>query len=278
VIDRRNLIKEGDIITLKKQCGLLSLSRSSYYYEPAVETELNLKLMRLIDETYTECPFYGSRRITEILINQGYEINRKRIQRLMQRMGIKVIYPRPNLSKPDNTHRRFPYLLKGVKIEDVNDVWSTDITYIPMKNGFLYLVAVLDWFSRYVLTWKLSNNLESSFCIDVLIEALKIGKPKIFNSDQGTQFTSNKFLGILETHDVRISMDGKGRAFDNIFVERLWRTVKYEEVYCKAYESFDEAKENLNNYFRFYNGKRLHQSLGYKTPREIFLKGNFARL
>ncbi len=234
--------------------------------------------MRMVDEIYTESPFYGSRRITEVLINQGYEINRKRTQRLMQMMGIKVIYPRPNLSKPDNSHRKFPYLLKGMKIEDVNDVWSTDITYIPMKSGFLYLVAVLDWFSRYVLTWKLSNNLESSFCIDVLIEALEMGKPKIFNSDQGTQFTSNKFLGILETHNVRISMDGKGRAFDNIFVERLWRTVKYEEVYCKAYESFEEARENLNDYFRFYNGNRLHQSLGYKTPGEVFLKGNVARL
>jgi putative transposase len=234
--------------------------------------------MRVVDEIYTESPFYGSRRITEELVNRGYEINRKRIQRLMQMMGIKVIYPRPNLSKPDNSHRKFPYLLKGVKIENVNDVWSTDITYIPMKNGFLYLVAILDWFSRYVLTWKLSNNLESGFCIDVLIEALGMGKPKIFNSDQGTQFTSNKFLGILENHDVRISMDGRGRAFDNIFVERLWRTVKYEEVYCKAYESFGEAKESLKDYFRFYNGKRLHQSLGYKTPGEIFLKGQVARL
>lgn len=263
---------------MKRQCALLGLSRSSYYYEPALETELNLKLMRLIDEIYTDCPFYGSRRITETLINQGFEINRKRTQRLMQTMGIKVIYPRPNLSKPDNSHRKFPYLLKGVKIEDVNDVWSTDITYIPMKKGFLYLVAVLDWFSRYVLTWKLSNNLESGFCIDVLVEALGMGKPKIFNSDQGTQFTSTKFLEILETHDVRISMDGKGRAFDNIFVERLWRTVKYEEVYCKAYESFEEARENLKEYFKFYNSKRLHQSLGYKTPGEIFLKGNIARL
>ena len=194
--------------------------------------------MRIVDEIYTESPFYGSRRITEELVNRGYEINRKRTQRLMQKMGIKVIYPRPNLSNPDNSHRKFPYLLKGVKIEEVNDVWSTDITYIPMRSGFLYLVAILDWFSRYVLTWKLSNNMESGFCIDVLKEALRMGKPKIFNSDQGTQFTSNKFLGVLETHEVRISMDGKGRAFDNIFVERLWRTVKYEEVYCKAYESF----------------------------------------
>ena len=163
----------------------------------------------------------------------------------MQKMRIRVIYPRPNLSKPNKAHRIYPYLLKGIAIEGVNHVWSTDITYIPVRKGYLYLVAVLDWFSRYVLTWKLSNNLESNFCIDVLKEALGIGKPKIFNSDQGTQFTSKKFVDILESHDVRISMDGKGRAFDNIFVERLWRTVKYEEVYCKAYDSFAEVQKRI---------------------------------
>lgn len=233
--------------------------------------------MKLIDEIYTESPFYGSRRITETLVTRGYEINRKRVRRLMQKMGIEVIYPRSNLSKPDNSHRRFPYLLKGVKIEDINHVWSTDITYIPLRTGFLYLVAILDWFSRYVLTWGLSNNLDSGFCIDALKKALEKGKPKIFNSDQGTQFTSSRFFGVLETHDIQISMDGRGRAFDNIFVERLWRTVKYEEVYCKAYESFGEAEENLNDYFRFYNDKRLHQSLGYKTPGEIFLRQRIVR-
>ena len=228
--------------------------------------------MKLIDVIYTECPFYGSRRITIELIKKGYETNRKRTQRLMQKMGIRVIYPRPNLSKPDRAHRTYPYLLKGVIIEGVDHVWSTDITYIPVRKGYLYLVAILDWFSRYVLTWKLSNNLESDYCIDVLKEALEKRKPRIFNSDQGSQFTSNRFVGILESHEVSVSMDGKGRAFDNIFVERLWRTVKYEEVYCKAYESFEEARKNLSEYFKFYNEKRVHQSLGYKTPREIYLK------
>lgn len=233
--------------------------------------------MRLIDVIYTEWPFYGSRRVTEELLKSGYEINRKRTQRLMQKMGIRVIYPKPNLSKRNKVHKIYPYLLKGVIIEGVNHVWSTDITYIPVKKGYLYLVAVLDWFSRYVITWRLSNNLESDFCIEVLQEALEIGKPKIFNSDQGVQFTSNRFVKILESHGVQISMDGKGRAFDNIFVERLWRTVKYEEVYCKAYESFEEARKNLKEYFMFYNRRRLHQSLGYKTPGEIYLRQSIAR-
>lgn len=263
---------------MRRQCRLLSTCRSSYYYKAAEETEVNLKIMKLIDEIYTENPFYGSRRITEVLIKKGYAVNRKRTQRLMQKMGIEVIYPRPNLSKPDNEHRRFPYLLRGVKIEDINHVWSTDITYIPLRTGYLYLVAILDWFSRYVLRWGLSNNLESGFCIKVLKDALEIGKPKIFNSDQGTQFTSSGFLEILEMHNIQISMDGRGRAFDNIFVERLWRTVKYEEVYCKAYESFGDAEENLTDYFRFYNDKRLHQSLGYKTPGEIFLGQQIVQL
>jgi len=266
------LIEDNKEISLKKQCELLSLNRSSYYYEPVQESGLNLKLMKLIDEIYIECPFYGSRKITEELAKNGYQINRKRTQRLMQKMGLRVIYPRPNLSKPDKAHQTYPYLLKGLVIQEIDHVWSTDITYIPMRKGFLYLVAILDWFSRYVLTWKLSNSLESDFCIEVLEEALEKRKPKIFNSDQGVQFTNNRFTGILESHGIQISMDGKGRAFDNIFVERLWRTVKYEEVYCKAYEGFEEAKKNLKEYFKFYNEKRVHQSLGYRTPREIYLK------
>ena len=233
---------------------------------------------RFIDELYTEWPFYGSRKITEEMIKKGYEVNRKRIQRLMRIMGLEVIYQRPNLSKPNFAHRKFPYLLKGVKIESVNQVWSTDITYIPMKKGFLYLTAVIDWFTRYVLTWRLSNNLESGFCIDALKEALEKGNPETFNTDQGVQFTCDDFLKILEEREIRISMDGKGRALDNIFVERLWRTVKYEEVYCKAYESFDEARDNLDQYFKFYNNKRLHQSLGYRTPEEVFINGQKAQL
>lgn len=269
---------ENKPFSLRRQCELLSLSRSSLYYEPASETDLNLELMRYIDEIYTEWPFYGSRKVTEELINMGYAVNRKRIQRLMRTMGLEVIYPKPNLSKPDLSHRKYPYLLKGVKIDSVNQVWSTDITYIPMKKGYLYLTAVLDWFTRYVLTWRLSNNLESSFCIEALEEALEKGKPEMFNTDQGVQFTCNSFLNVLEKRQIRISMDGKGRALDNIFVERLWRTVKYEEVYCKAYESYYEAEYNLCQYFKFYNNKRLHQSLGYRTPEEVFINGQKAQL
>lgn len=234
--------------------------------------------MRKIDEIYTETPSCGSRKIREMLISEGYKINRKRVQRLMRQMGIEVIYPRPNLSKPDLIYKKYPYLLKGVKIEDVNHVWSTDITYIPLKKGYIYLVAILDWFSRYVITWKLSNNLESGFCIEALREALDKGNPKIFNSDQGTQFTCGRFLEILEARKIQISMDGKGRAFDNIYIERFWRTIKYEEVYCKAYESYHEAKENLNEYIKYYNERRLHQSLGYKTPFEVFVCSKLALL
>lgn len=266
------MIDKVSDIPLKRQCELLSVCRASYYYEGVCETKLNQELMKLIDEIYTENPFYGSRRITETLKKRGFDVNRKRIQRLMQIMGIEVIYPRVNLSKPGNGHRKFPYLLKGLEIENANHVWSTDITYIPLKNSYLYLVAILDWFSRYVLTWRLSPNLESQFCVEALLEALEIGKPKIFNTDQGSQFTSNKFLHVLEKHGIEISMDGKGRAFDNIFVERLWRTVKYEEVYCTSYESLEEANKNLGIYFKFYNENRIHQSLGYKTPKEIFLE------
>jgi putative transposase len=237
-----------------------------------METELNLELMREIDRIYTEVPSYGSRRVTEQLIRQGYTVNRKRIQRLMQKMGIEVIYPRPNLSKPDLNHKKYPYLLKNVQIANVNQVWSTDITYIPLRKGYIFLVAILDWYSRYVLSWKLSNNLSSHFCIEALKEALEQGRPEIFNSDQGVQFTCNSFLDVLEKRDIRISMDGKGRAFDNIYIERFWRTVKYEEVYCTAYESFIEAEKNLGWYIKHYNEKRLHQSLGYKTPKEVFVE------
>lgn len=227
--------------------------------------------MRVIDELYTEDPSGGSRRITEMLKRMGYEVNRKRIQRLMQIMGIKVIYPRPNVTKVDSRHRKYPYLLKGLKIESVNHVWSTDITYIPIKKGFAYLVAILDWFSRYILTWKLSNSLESIFCIEALKEALKKGKPKIFNSDQGVQFTCEGFIEVLRMNEIEISMDGRGRAFDNIFIERFWRTLKYEEVYCKEYESLEEANRNLDEFIKRYNNNRLHQALGYRTPNEIYM-------
>lgn len=235
-----------------------------------METDLNLKLMREIDKIYTKTPAYGSRRITEQLMRQGYIVNRKRVQRLMQLMRIEVIYPRANLSKPDQAHKKYPYLLKNVKIGNVNQVWSTDITYIPLKKGYIYLVAILDWYSRYVLSWRLSSNLGSEFCIEALKEALAIGHPTIFNSDQGVQFTCNRFLEVLEKREIQISMDGKGRAFDNIYIERFWRTVKYEEVYCTAYESYLEAEKNLGGYIKHYKEKRLHQSLGYKTPQEVY--------
>lgn len=248
------------------------MPRSSYYYEPVEESELNLKLMRIIDEIYTECPFYGSRKVKHELVRLGHHINRKHVQRLMRKMGLEAIYPKPNLSKLSSKDTKYPYLLKDLVIDKVNMVWSTDITYIPMKNGFLYLTAVIDWHSRYVLAWKLSDNMECQFCMDVLEEALKIGKSEIFNTDQGAQYTSEKFLNILRKNEIRISMDGKGRCLDNIFVERLWRSVKYEEVYTKSYENFQDAYENLNAYFKFYNHKRIHQALGYKVPRDVHFK------
>lgn len=252
------------------------MARASYYYKPTEETVVNLELMKAIDKTYTECPFYGSRRITEELLRSGYKVNRKRIQRLMRQMRIEVIYPRPNISKADSSHKKFPYLLKGEIIKDVNQVWCADITYIPLKGSFLYLVAILDLFSRYILTWRLSTNLECEFCIEALEEALKKGKPEIFNTDQGVQFTCKGHVARLESSGVRVSMDSKGRALDNIFVERFWRTLKYEEVYCTEYEDCQDATKHLDNYFNFYNNKRLHQALNYKTPEEVFLKADCA--
>jgi len=257
---------------------LLCLPRSSFYYECALEDELNLILMKIIDEIYTEYPFYGSRKMTEELELMGYGVNRKRIQRLMRIMGIEVFYPKPNLSKPDVSHRKFPYLLRDVTIDGINQVWSSDITYIPLDKGYAYLTAIIDWYSRYVLAWRLSNNLESRFCIEALEESLGKGTPEIFNTDQGVQFTSYKYIEVLEMNKIRISMDGKGRALDNIFIERLWRTVKYEEVYCKCYESIDHAEKNLEDYFKFYNHKRLHQALKYKTPYSIFTNKQKAQL
>lgn len=275
-VERRQLLEISKNMSLKRQCELLSIHRSSYYYEPVKESDYNLILMKEIDKIYTEMPSYGSRKITEELIRVGHGVNRKRVQRLMRMMGIEVIYPKMNLSKPNLSHKKYPYLLKGIKIENVNHVWSTDITYIPLKKGYVYLVAILDWFSRYIITWKLSNNLESGFCIEALEEALSQGRPEIFNSDQGTQFTCARFLRALEERKIKISMDGKGRAFDNIYIERFWRTVKYEEVYCKAYETYREAKENLDEYIKYYNERRLHQSLGYRVPIEVFTKREFA--
>jgi putative transposase len=226
--------------------------------------------MRMIDKEYTRHPFYGSRRLTAWLGRQEHPVNRKRVQRLMRKMGIQAIYQKPNLSKSSKDHKKYPYLLRGVSIDRPDQVWSTDITYIPMKHGFMYLVAVIDWFSRYVLSYELSNSLDTGFCINALNRALRNGKPDIFNTDQGCQFTSNEFTSILEDQGISISMDSRGRALDNVFIERLWRSVKYEEVYIHNYETVKEALAGLVRYFRFYNQERLHQSLDYKTPMEVY--------
>ena len=258
-------------ISVRRQCELLGAPRSGLYYEPVGESSENLRLMRLLDEQYTRAPFYGSRRMTEWLATQGHAVNRKRVTRLMALMGIEAVYPKPKLSQPGEGHRIYPYLLRGTTVARVNQVWSTDITYIRMEQGFLYLVAVMDWFSRFVLSWSLSLTLEVDFCIEALKRALRRAKPDIFNSDQGSQFTSEKFSGELEARNIAISRDGRGRCMDNIFVERLWRSLKYEEVYLKDYASVTEARTGIQRYFRFYNHERLHQSLNYQTPAAIYL-------
>ena len=259
-------------ISIKRQCDLLGLNRSSLYYRSSRESDFNLELMQLIDEQYTRTPFYGSPRITAWLKRQGYGVNHKRVERLMRLMGLQAIHPRGNTSKKHPDHKIYPYLLRGVTITHSDQVWSGDITYIRMARGFLYLVVVLDWHSRFVLSWRLSNTLDTQFCVDALEAALTINQPEIFNSDQGSQFTSREFTGLLEERDIRISMDGRGRVYDNIFVERLWRTVKYEEVYLKDYQTVREAYRELKRYFVFYNTERLHQSLDYQTPQEVYGK------
>jgi putative transposase len=257
-------------ISIVHQCELLGLARSSFYYRAKGESPTNLELMRLIDEQYTKTPFYGSPKMTDWLSKKGHHVNHKRVERLMQLMGLKATCPRKGLSQPHPEHKIYPYLLRDVKVERVNQVWSTDITYIRLRAGFLYLVAVIDWYSRYVLSWRLSNTLESSFCVEALEEALRINTPEIFNTDQGSQFTSDDFTGILKDKGVAISMDGRGRCLDNIFVERLWRSVKYEEVYLHDYQTPSEAYLGLRQYFEFYNGERSHQALDYRTPYEVY--------
>ncbi len=257
-------------LSVRRQCELLGLSRSSLYYEPAPETAANLRLMRLIDERYTACPFYGSRRMTAWLAERGEEVNRKRVQRLMRQMGLEAIYPKPRLSTAGKGHKVYPYLLRGVRVERPDQVWSTDITYVPMTGGFMYLAAVIDWYSRYVIAWRLSNTLDGSFCLEVLEEALRGGRPEVFNTDQGVQFTAEAFTGRLERAGVAVSMDGRGRALDNVFVERLWRTVKYEDIYLRGYEAVPDLQRGLRRYFAFYNDERLHQSLGYRTPAAVY--------
>jgi putative transposase len=266
VVDRRH-----PSLSVVLQCKLLGISRSGLYYQPVGISQEDLTLMKLIDCQYLVTPFYGTRRMSAWLKKQGHQVNRKRVWRLMRIMGLKTIYRRPRTSKPAPGHKIYPYLLSGMEITRPNQVWSADITYIPMARGFLYLVAIIDWYSRYVLSWRLSNTMDSGFCIEALKDALRKGRPDIFNTDQGAQFTDEAFTGLLQQHGVRISMDGKGRYNDNLFIERLWRTVKYEEVYLKAYQNGRDARVGIGDYFRFYNLERPHQALSYLTPAEVFI-------
>jgi len=264
------MVDREDNLAVTRQCQLLSLNRSTVYYQPKPTSDEDLKLMRRIDEMHLQRPFYGSRRIRDWLQAENHDINRKRVQRLMQQMGIQALYPKKGTSRPGKGHKIYPYLLKGLEINRANQVWATDITYLPMAKGFVYLVAIMDWYSRKVLSWRLSNTMDTAFCVEALEEAIeRYGKPGIFNTDQGAQFTSEAFTGVLKRHDIQISMDGKGRWVDNVFVERLWRSVKYEEVYLKAYESMTDARSGLSEYLTFYNTERKHQTLGM-TPDQMY--------
>jgi putative transposase len=268
--------RQHPTLSVRRQCELLGLNRSACYYEPVSESAANLKLMRCIDEQYLRTPFYGSRRMTAWLQVAGHAVNRKRVQRLMRQMGLEAIYPKPRTTIAGSGHKVYPYLLRNVAVTRPDQVWSADITYVPLKTGFLYLMAILDWYSRYVLAWRLSNSLDADFCLDALDEALSGGRPEIFNTDQGVQFTSQEFTGRLEAAGVSISMDGKGRALDNVFVERLWRSVKYEEVYLHDYTTGAECRTGVAKYLSFYCEERLHQSLQYRTPAEVY-RGMSAR-
>jgi putative transposase len=264
-------------ISLRRQCDLLGLPRSTAYYAPIPESADNLRLMREIDDVYLENPGYGSRSITAVLANGGWRVNRKRVQRLMRAMAIAGVTPKRNLSRPTPGHRVFAYLLRNVAITHPDHVWSTDITYVPLRGGFVYLTAVMDWYSRYVLSWKLSNRLEGTFCLEALDEALKNGTPEVFNTDQGTQFTSEAFVGRLLDRSVAVSMDGRGRALDNVFIERLWRTVKYQELYLREYATVADVEEGLKLYFEKYNHERPHQALDNLTPAKVYEWGSPVR-
>jgi putative transposase len=272
-VTRLSLVdREADDLSIVAQCRLLKVARSTLYWRPAAVSDDDLRLMRRIDEQYLATPFYGSRRMVAVLRLEGWEVNRKRVRRLMRLMRIEAIYQKPNTSRSHPEHIVYPYLLRGLAIGRANQVWCADITYIPMSKGFVYLVAVMDWFSRRVLAWRLSTGMETEFCVEALEEALdRYGSPEIFNTDQGVQFTSAGFTGVLLGKGVRISMDGKGRYLDNIFIERLWRSLKYEDVYIKAYASVREARQGIGGWLTFYNDIRLHQALNYRTPREVFL-------
>jgi len=261
-------------LSLRRQCELLGVSRSGLYYQRVGESAENLKLMRLIDEEYTRRPFYGSRRMAQWLRGRGCAVNRKRVARLMAALGLQAVYPKPRLSQPGVGHQIYPYLLKGMAVRRVNQVWSADITYIRMAQGFVYLVAVIDWCSRFVLGWAVSVSLEVDFCVRALRQALRRGRPEIFNTDQGVQFTCEQFTGELVQRGIAISMDGRGRALDNIFIERLWRSLKYEEVYLRDYTGVVQARRGIANWLRFYNHQRQHQSLDYRTPAAVFRVGH----
>jgi putative transposase len=275
VEEKRALIEpEHPQLSLRRQCAVLGLARSSLYYQPVQARAEDLQLMRLIDEQYTATPFYGIRRMTAWLRHQGYAVNHKHVRRLLRQMGLEAIYAKPRLSQPAEGHQVYPYLLRGVPITRANQVWSADITYVCLQTGFVYLVAVMDWFSRYVLSWAVSITLDVPFCLEALEQALTRGPPEIFNTDQGAQFTSRAFTERLQHRGVQISMDGRGRALDNVFVERLWRTVKYEEVYLRNYQSVWDTRHSLARYFGFYNEERLHQALGSALHVMLFLENS----
>jgi putative transposase len=275
---RRELVEpDNEKISVLRQCQLLGLNRTGIYYRQRPESARDGELMGLIDEQYTSTPFYGYRRMTVYLRQLGFRVNHKRVRRLMRKLGLEAIYPKPNLSKPGKDHLTYPYLLRGAAVEYSDQVWATDITYIRLGSGFVYLLVIMDWHSRFVIEMEVSNSLCSSPFVEALKRALLKGRPEIFNSDQGSQFTAVEWLKVLQTHNVQISMDGRGRCFDNIFVERLWRSVKQEEVYLKEYADVWEAEENLRQYFEFYNYRRPHQSLKYQTPFDAYQKGRANR-
>lgn len=269
--ERRALIDRRHELPVSRQCGLLEVSRSTAYYRPRAVPQADLALMREIDAIHLEYPFYGTRRVRDELQARGWAVNRKRCQRLMRRMGLAALYPKPRTSIAGAGHTIYPYRLRGLVIERANQVWATDICYVPMAKGFMYLVAIMDWHTRKVLSWRLSNTMDTSFCVEALEEALsRFGTPEIFNTDQGAQFTSEAFTDVLKRHGITISMDGKGRWMDNVFVERLWRSVKYEDVYLKAYKTPKALQEGLKHYFHFYNTRRRHTALDRRTPDAVY--------
>ena len=271
VTERRARIEAGqDGLSVARQCQLLGLPRSSFYYRPLEPDPFCLEIMHALDRLYTRYPFYGVRRLRQALRQEGYAVNHKRVHRLMQVMGLQAIYPRRSLSAGGEAHRVYPYLLRDRKIDRPDQVWASDITYLPLLHGFVYLVAIMDWFSRYVLSWRIANTLDTAFCLEALEEALAQGRPEMFNTDQGSQFTSADFTQRVEGAGVRMSMDGRGRCWDNIFIERLWRSLKYEDIYLKGYETVAEIRHGVDRYFDFYNQDRFHQALGYATPVQVY--------